>query len=232
MMRFIIVEDDPMVGKINAEYLHRSGDFEEAGIFSRGQQALEYLRNHPVDLAIVDIYMPGMNGIDFLRTLRSENINVSVIVITAAAEVNTIDEALNLGIVDYLIKPFSFQRFQRAVNKFISNKQLLCSNGTANQDTIDLLFHNDARDQFGYNRLAKGLNPKTMENIYNQLNQNRNEPQTCESLSVKVGLSKVTVRRYLNYLVDTGQAESRIDYGTGGRPGVTYRLKKETKDVQ
>ena len=106
----IIVEDDPMVAQINQQYLRQIGQFAIDGVFTNGQEALEYLRTTPADLVILDEYMPIISGIELLRKMAAENIKSAVIMVTAATEVQVVNEALRLGIVDYLIKPFSFQR--------------------------------------------------------------------------------------------------------------------------
>ena len=102
MIRTIIIEDDPMVAQINCQYLQPLGDFQIDGIFNSGAAAQEYLKENEADLAIVDIYMPGMNGIELLRWIRGDHRNLSVIMVTAATEIQTVAEALQLGIVDYL----------------------------------------------------------------------------------------------------------------------------------
>lgn len=125
MIRTIIIEDDPMVAQINCQYLQPLGDFQIDGIFNSGAAAQEYLKENEADLAIVDIYMPGMNGIELLRWIRGDHRNLSVIMVTAATEIQTVAEALQLGIVDYLIKPFSFARFQEAVQKYLRKEDVL-----------------------------------------------------------------------------------------------------------
>ena len=84
MIRIIVVEDDPMVAQLNAAYLDRLEGFSVRGIFPNGQQALEFLRENPVELAIVDVYMPVCGGVELLRRMRSERIRTAVIMITAS----------------------------------------------------------------------------------------------------------------------------------------------------
>ena len=222
----IIVEDDPMVAQINQQYLRRMGNFEIDGIFSNGQDTLEYLRSHPVDLVILDMYVPMVSGYELLRKMAAENINSAVIMVTAATEVQVVDEALRLGVVDYLIKPFSFQRFQEAIRKYLSQRNLLKSTVSVDQSVVDQLLRSEvpasAAEQ---GELRKGLNQKTLAYIHEYLQEHAAEKHTCESISFASGLSKVTVRRYLNYLIETDQVLSSIDYETGGRPRVLYRLK-------
>lgn len=225
MIHTVIVEDDPMVAQINRQYLQQLGDFQIDGIFANGEEALEHLRTKPVDLAILDVYMPGMGGLELLHRMRAEHIFTPVIMVTAAAEMRTVEEALRLGIVDYLIKPFSFQRFQEGIQRYMVNANLIRSSTTVNQDVVDQLMGKKRTAARELRDLHKGLNQKTLDHIHQYLRERPGEAQTCEGLSAATGLSKVTIRRYLNYLIETGWVESSIDYETGGRPRVLYRLK-------
>ncbi|MCI8910092.1 MAG: response regulator [Oscillibacter sp.] len=226
MLHTIIVEDDPMVAQINQQYFQQMEDIEVDAVFGNGQAAWEYLQANPVDLAILDVYMPGLSGTELLRLIRDRNLKCAVIMVTAASEMSVVDKALRLGVVDYLIKPFSFPRLQEAIQRCRSKMELLNSREAADQGMVDCLFHGEPLSTtMDHSNLQKGLNPKTLAYIYSYIKEHTPERHTCESLSAASGLSKVTIRRYLNYLVETGQLLSSIDYETGGRPRVLYRLK-------
>ena len=224
MIRIIIVEDDPMVAQLNAAYLERLEGFCVVGQFSNGREALEYLRENPVDLAIVDVYMPVCSGIELLRRLRSEWNRTAVIMITAATEMNVVDEALHLGIEDYIIKPFSYDRLRESLLRFRDKTSLVRGSGVVSQDMVDRLLGNQPSRPHPDDSLPKGLNAKTMATIRAVLEREPQGDHTCESISAASGLSRVTVRHYLNYLIDTGMLDSAIDYETGGRPRVLYRM--------
>ncbi|MBE6951388.1 MAG: response regulator [Ruminococcaceae bacterium] len=224
MIRIIVVEDDPIVAQLNAAYLDRLEGFSVRGIFPNGQQALEFLRENPVELAIVDVYMPVCSGVELLRRMRSTGIQTAVIMITAATEMKVVDEALRLGIEDYIIKPFSYDRLRESVLRFRDKTSLVQQSQTASQAMVDQLLGNQPR-RSADTPLPKGLNAKTLAAVRSVLDQEPGGNHTCESLSAASGLSKVTVRHYLNYLIDTGTLTSAIDYETGGRPRVLYRLK-------
>ena len=228
MIRTVIVEDDPMVAQINGQYLRQLGDFRVEAVFSSGREALEHLRRSGADLVILDVYMPSMNGSELLRRMRGEGIPTAVIMVTAATEMRVVDEALRLGIVDYLIKPYTFDRFQAAIRKFLAKDNLLKSCTTVDQSVVDrLLLGGPAAGT----DLRKGLHQRTLAHVCEVLQGQRGEKHTCESISAATGLSKVTVRRYLNYLIETGQVVSSIDYETGGRPGVLYRVKEDAPPI-
>jgi len=90
---------------------------------------------------------------------------------------------------------------------------------------VDQLLNNDFVLERATQELRKGLSQKTLASIENLLRNDPQDAHTCESISAASGLSKVTVRHYLNYLIEVGRLDSSIDYETGGRPRVLYRLK-------
>lgn len=224
MIRTIIVEDDPMVAQINKQYLCQFSDFTVTAICTNGTEAWAYLQTHEVDLIILDIYMPGMDGCALLRKMRAAGMACSVIMITAATEVSMVEDVLSLGIEDYLIKPFTFERFRDALQRYQHNAALLQKLDTVNQDVMDKLLMPQIKAGTEQNELRKGLNQNTLRYLLDYLESSDEQAHTCESISQHAGLSKVTIRRYLNYLIEIGQLTSAIDYETGGRPRVLYQL--------
>lgn len=225
MIRVIVVEDDPMVANLNAQYLSQLPQLRVEEVFSNGREALAYLEENTVELAIMDVYMPMMSGLELLRAIRGRGIQTSVIMLTAATEMKVVEEALRLGIEDYIIKPFSFERLREAVQRYASKASLVRNKETADQAVVDQLLSNALPRDAAAKDLRKGLNAKTLQSIENLLRSEQGGEHTCESISAASGLSKVTVRHYLNYLIETGQLTSAIDYETGGRPRVLYRMK-------
>ena len=224
MIRIIIVEDDPLVAQLNAAYLSRLEGIQVAGIFGNGRDALEYLKNNPVELAVMDVYMPVCSGIELLRQIRSNGIQTAVIMITAATEVAVVDDALLLGIVDYLIKPFSYDRLRESVLRFRDKLSLRQGVEKANQEMVDKLMGKRVPKKAN-DDLPKGLNARTLAAIREVVDRSPDGEHTCESISAASGLSRVTVRHYLNYLIERDVLTSSIDYETGGRPRVLYKLK-------
>lgn len=122
MIRAIIVEDDPMVSELDRQYLtHSSSLIQLAAQFGNCQDAWEYIMKNPVDLVILDVYLPVCNGLDFLQQIRKEHLPIDVIMVTAARSREEINQAFRLGAIDYLVKPFVFDRFQQASRIFSGN---------------------------------------------------------------------------------------------------------------
>lgn len=220
MIKVLIVEDDPMVAQINRRYIEQLSEFIVAKICKNGREALEFLEDYSVDLIILDVYMQKLNGIDFLREIRKNNINTDVIMVTAANETKSLNEILSLGVTDYLVKPFEYERFILALNKFLKKYKLVHDKHNFTQSDIDLIVN---KDYEGNITIKKGLNEKTLKMIKEFMQENQSKKYTSEDIAEKVGLSRVTVRRYMNYMLEIKEITSEIDYSTGGRPSIKYK---------
>lgn len=220
MYRTVIVEDDPMIATINQTFLGRDPRFALSASFHSGLDAMPWLRTHPTDLLILDVYMPRMTGLELLRELRAEEITLDVVMVTAANDSKTVDALLKLGVVDYLVKPFTAQRFQQALDTFCRHREAIAAHTSVSQEELDALLS----VSHGSPPIPKGLQAATLVRIRERLGRAPQEGCTCEALAEQVGLSSVTVRRYLTYLVGRGEATSRINYDTGGRPSLLYCL--------
>lgn len=223
MYKVMIVEDDPMVASINQQYLERNQNLKIVGQFRNGQEALEYLENNGADLAVVDYYMPIMDGLEFVRKCHEKNIKTDVIIVTAANTAQDISEFLQLGIVDYLVKPFTYERFQKAIDKYLYRKNLAKQDKTLDQAEIDKLLSQDQNIRPAEKVvLEKGLQEQTLERIRTYLEEHKGTLMSSNEIASEVNLSRITVRRYMNYLVENREIISQIDYSTGGRPSIKY----------
>jgi two-component system LytT family response regulator len=108
----IIVEDEPLAAKVLSEYVQEVPFLQLHGIFKDAILATEYLRDHVVDLIFLDIHLPKLKGMAFLKTLA----NPPAVIITTAYHQYAV-EGFDLNVTDYLLKPFGFERFLVAVNK-------------------------------------------------------------------------------------------------------------------
>ena len=222
MYKVLIVEDDPMVAMINEQFVSRHKDFVVAHKCNDGKSALEYLDECKVDLIILDVFMPYMDGFETLRQIRKKQISVDVIMVTAANEREQLKEGLHLGVVDYLVKPFTFERFKVALDKFIAQVEALKDLDKVNQKNIDFLI--DKSRKRANELYPKGVQEKTLQTIIEHLKENKNKWLTGDEIAEKVGLTGVTVRRYMTHLSETGMVIADMNYGTGGRPCMLYKL--------
>lgn len=226
MYHVIIIEDDPMVAAINRQYIELFPSFSIRRIFKSGLEALEYLKTETVDLIILDYYTPLMNGEEFIDALHSMGCTPSIIMVTSANDSDIVRRLFSRGVMDYLVKPFEFHRFKAALERFSARQdQLSQSSSTIQQAEIDRLLSSGSPSAASAEpSLGKGLNQRTLDLIRNYLLE---EPPTkafsSEQIAEQVHLSRITIRRYLNYLVKTGELISSVDYQTGGRPSIKYQ---------
>lgn len=225
MYEVLIVEDDPMVAMINKQYVSQNPHFHVAEVCKDGVSALEYLKNHTVHLAILDVYMPRSNGLTLLHQMRAHEITASVIMVTAANDTATVEQALQLGIVDYLVKPFMADRFEQALEKFLFIQQSVHGVTTFSQEHIDNLMGTTIEKSSDL--LPKGIQTQTLDVIMDFLKENSSKEFAAEEIADQIGLSRVTVRRYMNYLLENGTITGQMNYETGGRPSMLYGLNVE-----
>lgn len=222
MYKVLVIEDDPMVAMINEQYIKRNKNFEIVGKCDNGVSAIDFLEKKQVDLMILDVYMPKMDGFETLRRIRNKQITVDAIMVTAANDRESLEEALHLGVVDYLVKPFTFDRFQIALEKYIAQNNALKNINTLSQTSIDHIIDNSRNKSEAI--FPKGIQEKTLQLITEYLKLNDGTWFTGDEIAENVGLTGVTVRRYMNYLAESGKVIGEMNYETGGRPCMRYKI--------
>lgn len=224
MYKVIIVEDDPMVTMINKHYVEQDNRFSVVQSFRNGNDAFKYLSENQVDLTILDVYMPVLDGLSLLKKIRTAEINTDIIMVTASNDKNTLDTVLNFGVIDYLVKPFVQERFQQALDKFVEyniQKNNVC---VLDQNKIDEIMNNE-HTSFKDVELPKGIQEKTLNKIKEYLTDDVNNGHTSEQIATFLNISKVTIRKYMHYLTKNGEVLEQINYDTGGRPCMIYFMK-------
>lgn len=112
MIKAIALDDEPPALKVIKNFCEKVAFIELENTFTKPQEAIKHLRKFPVDLLFLDIQMPSLSGIDFYKSIEQETM---VIFTTAYSEYAV--EGFNLSAIDYLLKPYTFDRFSQAVNK-------------------------------------------------------------------------------------------------------------------
>lgn len=221
MYQVLIVEDDPMVAMIHEQYLKKNKKFHVVGKCKDGKSALNFLETTKVDLLILDVFMPQMDGFETLSIVRERRIAVEVIMVTASDERESLEQALHLGVVDYLVKPFTFERFWTALGKFEAQRHALLEMNHLSQRKIDFIMEHVRKQSDEI--YPKGIQEKTLKLILDCMKSMEESWVTGDEIAGKIGLTSVTVRRYLNYLAESGKVQSEINYDTGGRPCMKYK---------
>ena len=114
-MRCLIVDDEPLAHDVILSYIREVPFLEIAGQCYRATEALDFLNKSEIDLIFLDIRMPKLSGLDFLKTLQKQ----PIVIITSAYEEHAL-ESFDLDVCDYLLKPFRFDRFLKASNRALT----------------------------------------------------------------------------------------------------------------
>ena len=214
-----------MVASINSQFAKRNPNIQIVATFHNGKDALDYLKKSDADLVLLDLYMPDCTGLELLSELRNIGSEIDVIMITAANDAEHINEALQLGIVDYLIKPFQYERFAQALDKYLVRKKAIESGISFTQEEIDRLVNASTPSASTKKaELQKGVQQKTLDKIRVCLSAHPGNYLPCEQIASETGLSRVTIRHYMNFLIEENEVTSMIDYSTGGRPSILYQI--------
>lgn len=224
MIRTVIVEDDPMVAELNRRYLEKIPGFELTGVFSNVEAALPVIEREQIDLILLDVYMPGDNGWSLLSKIRWLGKEIDIILITAACDKESIKMGLRFGAVDYLIKPFEFKRFEEAMVSYREDQLKIDDQERLDQSVVDQLLLHKEHKLATLAELPKGVSRDTMKKVWEHLNQVEKRDFSTEELAGIVGISRVSMRKYVNFLVDKNILETEVAYGTVGRPVLMHRI--------
>ena len=220
MENVLIIEDDPMVSLINRKYIELIEGFKVIALVYTEEDVLKVLEEEKIDLILLDYYLPKQNGLEILKSIRNKGYLSDVIMITAANSVEEIKVAFAYGAIDYLIKPFEFERFKEAINKYISKNELLKKNKNLEQKELDIL---SQKEQLSL-EVPKGLSKKTLENLIDLLEKEKFREWTIREISECLGISNVSIKKYMDYLEKIKKVKMTSTYGNVGRPEYKYTL--------
>lgn len=228
MIDIAIVEDDYRIANIHEEFLRDVRGVRVVGKALNGMQTLELLKTEKVDLVILDIYMPDILGSDLIQKIRDIHKETDIIIVSAAAETDIVTKVIRQGVFDYIIKPVIMERFIETIERYKKVRKQLDTKSEINQLFLD--------DYFGYRSLKKdeekqtpkGIDPLTLEKIQKTMDT-IGDGITAEEMGEKIGVSRTTARRYLEYLISTNDVMAELEYGIVGRPERRYHLKNRGK---
>lgn len=221
-MRVLIIEDDPMVAMIHKEYFKKKELTDDLNHVTSLEAAKDYLEKNNVDLIVLDNYLTDGQGVEFLPELKG----YPIIMITAANDVQTVEAALSNGVVDYLVKPFTYERFSQAIDKVQDYVNLL-SKEKINQDLIDD-YLNSGRVEEEEDSLPKGLSRITLKKVIEAIQQ-QNTGFTTQQIADILDISRITIRKYLNHLVNIKVLSEDAEYYTSGRPVSVFTVESKNK---
>lgn len=225
MISVLVVEDEAIAASAHAEYVRRIDGFRLAGVARTGADALRQLREArpgDIELVLLDMNLPDMHGLVVAGRIRASGIPADIIAVTAVRELAMVRNALSLGIVQYLIKPFTFATLRHKLEHYLQFRQSLPQGGAAQttQEEVDRALA--ALRTASPPSTPKGLSPETLERVRTLL-RTGDAGYSATEVSSELAISRVTARRYLEHLADDGVVARAPRHGTPGRPELEYR---------
>lgn len=228
MINVLVVEDDPMVAQLHEHYLLQIKGFELCDMARNGEEALRLLQSKSYDLLILDVFMPSMDGLQLLAKIRENGFDVDVIIVSAANDKDKIKQALRLGAVDYIIKPFEFERFNLALINYLKRYHIVEDQEIIEQSELDKTIIRNEKEPVV--ALPKGLDKNTLAVVWKCI-VTFNGMFTTEEVSAKVGISRVSIRKYLEFLKTLRLLKLDLHRGSVGRPVYKYLCVDKQSDL-
>ena len=223
MINILIVEDDFRIADIHEKFLKEIEDVRVVGKALRASDALEIIQEKHIDLILLDIYIPDKLGTELIQEIKARQMDIDFIVITAANNIELLDKSLKSGVFYYLLKPVSIERFREVIESYKKRRKSIDSIEFVDQTFIDDLIGNKSMEREGAasEPLPKGVNLLTLNKVIEFVDDLPNGI-TAEAMGMKLGASRTTARRYLEYLVSVGKVKAELEYGIVGRPERMY----------
>ncbi|MGO2658518.1 response regulator [Mycetocola reblochoni] len=231
-VRVLVVDDDPLTAAAHVAMVNRVDGFHAGEPVHSAGAALAALRatrgaERP-RLVLLDLTLPDATGLDVARALRGAGDDVAIIAVTAVRDAAAVRQAIALGVGHYLIKPFGFAALRERLLAYRDYAERSLPEARTDQSSVDAAFaalHRPARTA-----PPKGLSGDTLDAAARALRRAGAEPRSAAALAAELGVSRVTARRYLEHLVDTGAAVRRSRHGAPGRPLLEYAA-VDTADI-
>jgi response regulator of citrate/malate metabolism len=187
-----------------------------------GAAALRTLDTRQVDLVMLDVHLPDTSGLEVLRRMRATGHTTDVIMVTRARDLAVVQAAISFGATQYLVKPFTFSAVRTKLEGYLEYRSRLDAGPALAQEDVDGLFHT-LRAPVGAGGPPKGVSRESLDAVSRTLATAGAAGLTAAEVAEALGASRVTARRYLEYLAEAGLADRYARYGGSGRPQTEYR---------
>lgn len=225
-IRVLVVEDEPVAAEAHRAYLGRVPGFEVAGVVHSGADTLRFLSRHEVDLVLLDFHLPDGHGLALCRAMRAAGHRADVIAVTSARDLDVVRSAVAQGVVQYLLKPFTFPAFRDKLERYARYRAELAEQEAAtSQRDVDRLL---ASLRGVTDAAPRGITGETLDAVLVLLADAdaAGRGLSAGEVAAALNVSRVTARRYLEHVAETGQARREPRYGGTGRPEMEYRLRR------
>ncbi len=218
--RVLVVEDEPVALEAHTAYVLRVEGFAVAGSARTCQAALQVLRAQPVDVVLLDMFLPDGHGLDVVRAMRAAGHRADVIAVTSARDLDVVRAAVSQGVVQYVLKPFVFATLRDRLTAYRAYRdQLGAEREVATQAEVDQMLAGLRPPQ--ESALPKGMSEEVLTRVSRALQ--RDSGLSASELGERVAVSRVTARRYAEHLRSSGIVTRHSRHTGQGRPEVEYR---------
>ena len=221
VLRVLVVEDEPIAAEAHTAYVERVPGFVVAATVGTSQAALHALQEKQVDVVLLDMNLPDRHGLEVLRAMRAGGHRADVIAVTSARDLDVVRSAVSLGVVQYVLKPFVFATLRERLLAYRAyREQVQGADQVGTQAEVDQVI--GGLRASAETPLPKGMSEELLSRVSRALRE-AVEGISASELCDTVGVSRVTARRYAEFLCESRLAVRRSRYAGPGRPEVEYR---------
>lgn len=221
-VRVLVVDDQPVVAAVHREMVQKVPGFTVVDVAHDGRAALARVGRGGVDLVLLDLDMPVMDGLAVCRNLHALPDPPDVVVVTAMRDMGSVRTAVRQGAALYVLKPFTFSTLRERLEQYARFRRSAAHGAALDQAEIDQALAT-------LRPVTPVPAPKTIapESLHAVRDALRHAPDGLSAVAVaeRTGMARVTARRYLEHLVENGMCVREPRYGRTGRPQLQYRLR-------
>ncbi len=221
VLMVLVVEDEPIAAEAHTAYVSRVPGFSVAATVGTSQAALKALQDKRIDVVLLDMNLPDRHGLDVVRAMRASGYRADVIAVTSARDLEIVRSAVSLGIVQYVLKPFVFATLRDRLLAYRAYRaQVTSGEQVGTQAEVDEVFAVARVSTEPH--LPKGMSEELLARASKALREAGGGGLSARELGDRLGVSRVTARRYAEHLTEARLVTRRSRYAGAGRPEVEY----------
>lgn len=220
MIDTLVVDDDPVVAAVIRRFVEQAPGFRVVGVASSGAQARSAVRELNPRLVLLDLRLPDADGLALATEFRRNRYEVDIVVITGLRDLRAVREAMQGGVLHYLLKPVRLDSLHELLARFRVLDQRLAARHVPDQNEVDRLFRVLHDRTTG--GLPKGMTTHTLKTVLEAVTVL--EDCSAQQVAEQAGISRPTAGRYLEHLARTGRVHVWLTHGARGRPQHRYAL--------
>ncbi len=228
-MKCLVVSDLEASTEEKTQFLQELRIFSAIASASTAEDAITKLKKYSYGIVILDLGPTKEDNMSLLKQIRDERIFVCVILLSSENSVAYISEAFGYGVADYIIKPGNCKRLSEAVIRSVSKRECLLQYQYMSQEEIDqCITHNVFLAPV--NDKSKGICNETFHFVKTVVSKKEGS-FTAADIANETGLSRITIRKYMELMRESGFLNSELEYGEVGRPQKRYSYTKNKQDA-